>query len=351
MPCAQPNIAAPRARFMNMDLVRYVLALAVVVAHFNLVFGSNYFWPLSSGTAVGAFFGLSGFLVYGSYLRRPSFWPYLKSRMRRIMPSYYFVVMGCALGLSLLSSLPASEYFTSGQFWKYLLSNACFMNFIEPDLPGVFQDNTMSCVNGSLWTLKVEWMLYLSVPLFFWLVKRFKWNIIYAVSAIFVLSVAYRVGMQHAYETTGREIFHTLSYQFGGQLVYFYSGVLYYHMLDTIKRHKVVCLLIGAALCLAYFSLAWLPESIATQSLGALLFPAGIVLICVVLSVCKSLGQWIAQLGNCSYEIYLFHFPILQAFFALGLAQHLPLPMVFSICIVTVFLISFAFNRLINTHK
>lgn len=43
----------------SMGLVRYYLALAVVVAHFNAIFGTELYFPTSSYNAVGGFFALS----------------------------------------------------------------------------------------------------------------------------------------------------------------------------------------------------------------------------------------------------------------------------------------------------
>jgi peptidoglycan/LPS O-acetylase OafA/YrhL len=157
-----------------MGVVRYYLALSVVMAHFSTLTGVEVWWPTSSYDAVGGFFALSGFLVYGSYLRAPSLKTFIANRARRILPAYSFIILLCAFGLVGLSTLPAAEYFTSWHWWRYLLSNLTFLNFLCPDLPGVFSGNEMTAVNGSLWTLKVEWMLYLTVPLVAWLIAKLR---------------------------------------------------------------------------------------------------------------------------------------------------------------------------------
>ena len=81
---------------------------------------------------------------------------------RRILPPYWATVVLFAILLGFCSASP--DYFLSGQFWKYLIANLCFVNFVEPALPGVFDGMEVTAVNGSLWTMKVEWMLYLSMP-------------------------------------------------------------------------------------------------------------------------------------------------------------------------------------------
>lgn len=54
-------------RYNNMDLMRYVLSIAVIVAHYNIIMGTDIYWFIDSGTAVGLFLGISGYLVCGCY--------------------------------------------------------------------------------------------------------------------------------------------------------------------------------------------------------------------------------------------------------------------------------------------
>ena len=155
------------------DIIRYYLSFIVVFAHFSILSGANNFnWITSSGEAVSGFFILSGFLVYYSFLKKPQLNDYIKKRARRILPPYIFIVFLCFIGGLFLSTMTVSEYFTSPQLYKYIVSNVCFLNFLEPCLPGVFTDSIMPAVNGSLWTMKVEVMLYASVPISFYFFKR-----------------------------------------------------------------------------------------------------------------------------------------------------------------------------------
>lgn len=40
-----------------------------------------------------------------------------------------------------------------------------FLNFISPSIPGVFESNL---IYGALWTIKIEVMFYISIPLIAW---------------------------------------------------------------------------------------------------------------------------------------------------------------------------------------
>lgn len=170
----------------SFDIIRYFLSFAVLVGHFRVITGIPYYFPMSSVDAVHGFFILSGFLVFYSYMRNPDIRHYTERRTRRILPPYVFIVTLCWMGGVLVSTLPVGEYLFSAQLWKYIVANYSFLNFIEPALPGCFQGEA---VNGSLWTMKVEILLYITVPIVYYLMKRFRPFPVFIV--IFIFSTLY----------------------------------------------------------------------------------------------------------------------------------------------------------------
>ena len=92
--------------------------------------------------------------------------------IRDSYPAYFTVVMLCAIGLVAVSSLNVADYFSTA-WTKYVVANLLFLNFLHPTLPGVFEGNKIPEVNGALWTLKIEVLFYLSVPVFVFLFRRF----------------------------------------------------------------------------------------------------------------------------------------------------------------------------------
>lgn len=293
-----------------MGLVRYYLALSVLIAHFNIVFGTTYYWPTSSYNAVGGFFALSGFLVYSSFIKAGNWKHYLQRRGRRILPAYWFIVLLCAFGFCFISRLPVSEYFSSPQWWKYLIANLSFLNFLAPDLPGVFENNFAPAVNGSLWTMKIEWLLYISVPIVAWIVFKLKNRYTLVFTLIYFISFIYRVIFTYLYETTENEIYSILGRQFLGQLMYFYTGVFIRFKLNTFLKNKWLILIftvigLGLTDLLPYGYLIISPVAVST--------------IVIWLSVVGKWGAWAGTNDNVSYDIYLFHFPIEQLMFYLGL--------------------------------
>ncbi len=303
------NITASSIRYDNMGLVRYILAMAVMVAHFSEFFDVDLGISVPYVSyAVGGFFSLSGFLVYNSYLKRPNLKNYIARRAARILPAYSFIVLLCAFGLSALSTLSFSEYFDSLQLYKYIAANLATLNFIQPDLPGVFTQNTFPAVNGSLWTIKVEWALYFSVPVVAYIIAHVKWNMKWIFGSIYILSFGYRILFHLLYVSTGSEIYAILGRQFFGQMMYFYCGVFLSFHLDWILRHKITLLAacaFGVAIncCVDYADF--------------LLTPAIITTLVVLASVSPSWLKILNGRNNLSYDMYLYHYPVGQTLWVL----------------------------------
>ncbi len=292
----------------NMDAIRYVLAFSVIVAHFNELTGSDIVWPVTSGFGVSGFFAMSGFLIYPEYARCSSAREFVLRRVLRIMPPYLTVVLVFAVGLCLVSALGPVEYFASGHWWRYLAANLSFMNFIEPTLPGVFEGGryVSGAVNGSLWTMKVEWCLYLSVIVVAALVGRLRRrdggrDVMFLLIIIF--SIIYRYIFLWLFAETGREIYQILGRQLFAQLAFFYVGAMAYYHLDKLLRYRWIILAIFiAGLCVMRWNYLW---SIALEPFVV----GGLV---IWLSMVGHWGRLISRHDNVSYDMYLFHYPIIQ---------------------------------------
>ncbi len=325
-----------------MNAVRYYLSISVLIAHFNLVMNTNIFWPSDSFSAVGGFFALSGFLVFGSCVKaidKGGFWSGLKSyvagRARRILPSYFFIVLLCAFTLVAVSECGALEYFTSSRWWRYLAANLCFLNFLQPDLPGVFSG---WAVNGSLWTMKIEWLLYFSAPLVLWLSAKFARReraVLWLFLLIILLSGVWRLVFLNLYYSTGSEACNILSRQVFGQLSFFYAGAGLRLILPLFMRHKHLWAL--AALAVLLLSQLWLPVDV-------LLMPLALAVIVIWLSFTGSWGLWLSQRANISYDVYLFHMPVILLVWHFGLQG----PDAFVAVIAATFLLSVLSYRLVE---
>lgn len=314
----------------GMGLIRYVLSFAVIVAHFNWVTGSEYYFPISSYHAVGAFFSLSGFLIFPSYMRSAGLKDFLSKRARKILPPYLFIVISCAL--LLYFTVPTSErgdYFSWG--WvKYLAANLTFLNFLEPGLPGVFDGRA---VNGSLWTIKIEWLLYLSVPLVIWIIRKFNIRRISLLcGCIYIISAAYRLLFLKLYYTTDSETFNILSRQVFGQLCYFYSGVMIYQNFRLLSSNFLIYITIALAGTILSNYVWWA---------GVFIEPISVSVLVIGLSMWLGGKISVFNSNNASYEMYLFHLPVIQTLWQYRAALGLGLSGCFCASLVMLLLLSF----------
>ena len=299
----------------NMGMVRYILMFSVLAGHFNQLCGlkDTIWFPFNGYEGVGGFFALSGYLIYSSYLHKRDFGRFVMARFRRLMPAYAATVLLCAFGLVAVSTLSAAEYFSDTGFWKYLAANLTFLNFLHPGLPGVFEGLVNTSVNGSLWTLKVEWVLYLSVPAVLILIRRYPRYTGVILLSVYTASVLYRMSMLHIYESTGRGIYETLSRQFAGQLMYFYTGVLCYYYFSALMRHRLTVAIcaVAAMIVSSHMPYMW---SLALQ-------PAALGTLVILVSMTGRWGTWEYRHEDMSYNVYLVHFPLMQIVAYYGLVE------------------------------
>ncbi|HEX6828166.1 MAG TPA: acyltransferase [Burkholderiales bacterium] len=298
------SVHAPRDA-NNFDLIRFVLAVVVFLFHAGGLTGRPELAPLSrlisAEFAVQAFFVVSGYLIFMSYERSGTLGQYFERRVRRIYPAYAFVVLACAAGGLALTRLPAGDYLASPGLLRYLGWNLVFLNFLQPTLPGVFEANPLTVVNGALWTLKVEVSFYLSVPVLAWLFRRLPRPA--CIAALYLLSVAFTLGLR---ELAGNAaLLDKLQYQLPGQLTYFLAGAMFYYYPP------------GRRLALG-LAVAALPLLLLEGPLQVLLRPLAVGAVVHYLALgMPYLGNF-GRHGDFSYGVYILHFPILQALVALG---------------------------------
>ncbi len=301
----------PSATQNNFHLVRLLLALMVVAYHGVALSGLSGLsdvearLSLTAELGVQGFFVVSGYLVWISLERSSSLGRYAEKRVRRLLPAYIVVVLACALTALILS--PDSRDDLSGVL-RYVGWNLGFLNFMEPNLPGLFVDNRFTEVNGALWTLKIEVMFYLVLPVLAWLLRaagRHRW-ILFVV--VYVASEAWRVALEQMGSAQSNGMLIELSRQLPGQMSFFIVGIALAAWRNDLNWRSV----------LAPFALIVLAASILIPALDVVrALGIGVVVIWIATVLPRIFDA--ARFGDLSYGLYIVHFPIIQTVVALGL--------------------------------
>ena len=154
----------------HFNLIRFAAAFTVLFAHSADLIGAKL--PLQSviedygffigNIAVNVFFVVSGFLVTASLFNRGNIAAFFWARFLRIFPGLWVATLLTVFGLGVWATrLPVDEYLTSPVTHFYLWRNLTIVSGIGRYLPGVFEASPCyQIVNASIWTIPIEWRLY-----------------------------------------------------------------------------------------------------------------------------------------------------------------------------------------------
>lgn len=291
----------------NFNLLRLAFALTVVIYHIAELSAAS-IWEvaipsleLAAELAVQGFFIVSGYLVYASLERSRTLADYGEKRVRRLVPAYAVVIIA-SFAAALLFSPEARSHL--GDALSYLGWNLAFLNFMQPELPGVFAGNPHTEVNGALWTIKVEVGFYVILPLLALVLRfanRFRW---FVIIAIYIAAEVWRRFAPHFLEGgAGVE----LAAQTPGQMSFFITGVALYFVRDNITWRSL----------LPVIGVGCLIGSIAAPSLEPLrALGLGVTLVWIATAWPRPFDP--ARFGDLSYGAYIIHFPLIQVMTAAG---------------------------------
>jgi peptidoglycan/LPS O-acetylase OafA/YrhL len=159
----------------NFLLLRLGAAILVLYGHCNALakhapgyrdFFSIIGFQYAGDIGLYIFFVVSGFLVVASFDRSEDLLKFARARILRIFPALFvFLSISAFVVGPYLSSLPLSEYFASSEVYAFVRGNGLLIEYM-PKLPGVFEGEKLGSLIGTLWSLFVEFRLYLIVALF-----------------------------------------------------------------------------------------------------------------------------------------------------------------------------------------
>lgn len=330
------------SRENNFDALRLVAAFAVIFSHAYPIRDGGRdlepYWRLSGyctfgEISVAIFFVVSGLLVARSFISDPHAGSFLKKRLLRILPGLIACVAFCIFIVGpIFTTYSLKAYFGDRDLLRFarnaLLLPARF------DLPGVFEQYSLadprSAVNGSLWSLPLEFLMYLGV-LFLGmteLLKRKGCLILLATALILQWLVIERIGFAPGtilfkYRVWFEQLPHLGFVFFGGTLMLLFKDSI---VLDW--RYFTAC---AGVIALSWqgtfeaiFNMIGHPELIGRVTTqpphGYFIFsvclPYMVMYLAFVrISLLKPILQSVTKWGDFSYGVYLYGYPVEQMLF------------------------------------
>jgi peptidoglycan/LPS O-acetylase OafA/YrhL len=310
-------------RANNFDALRLLAAWLVLFSHCYPIVGATRQDPFASafgidtlgGIGLTIFFTLSGYLVTSSFQRAQSLGDFLWRRIRRIYPALVACVLICAFLLGpLVTALSRDQYFSHALFSQYLWTLTAWD--IRFALPGVFESLPVrSTVNGSLWSLPYEIACYLGVIAVGVLPGPHKWKACAVTAALLTLFVLRPTSPPFpALDQYAGTNFYTnkLTLQFA---IGVWAAV-------SVRSRRFDSVAAGVAFVALLISLA-MPHSAARIALFTIALP--IVALATGLHASR-LPKWPPHLGDWSYGLFLWGFPVQQLIMHSGYASALGFP-------------------------
>ncbi|WP_272986969.1 MULTISPECIES: acyltransferase family protein [Leeuwenhoekiella] len=287
--------------------MRFIFALLVVISHSYPLSGNSenaqWIYRLTDGQmnyaslGLNGFFIISGFFIYRSFARSGSAWEFMKKRVLRIFPGLFIVLLLSVLMVPLVyeGNIPLLQ---NWEWYTYLPYNLSLYGF-QGVVSGVFDGNFYHAINGSLWTIRYEFTLYLCIAVFF-LFRRNKRTI---QLCLLLVSLGMLWGYTFFREVLGPlSIFRLLGYNVLNLGTFFVLGSL----LATFELERwvhwgfvlVLLVLLGISVYLDLYDVAK----------HILFTPLVLMLGFLTLPRVSKFGKW----GDSSYGIYIYSFPIQQ---------------------------------------
>ena len=288
----------------NLTLVRWVLALSVMVGHCWILTGG--YEPFRVGPhsltymAVNGFFVLSGMLIAKSLMLGSSRSKFFRSRFLRIWPGLIFLMLAYLVFFGPLYSSAGGQPVPAGDMASYVL-RVLLLGDPESE-PGVmFAGHYEPIFDGPLWTIRFEVAAYLTAAALVWSgAIKGRWT---------MLAVA--LGLNAAYMIVPRFIDQG-SVVAGLRLISAFSIGMVLWYWPELRRVGVI----GTLACLNIFLF------LAPTPLGELAGNIALATGIVWLGLNTPAVEGPLALPDWSYGIYIWHYPILQVliFHAVGIS-------------------------------
>jgi peptidoglycan/LPS O-acetylase OafA/YrhL len=292
----------------NFDFLRLIFAAFVIVTHSFPLTGMNewqddWLGKITSSQitfsylGVRGFFIISGYLIFQSLTRSKSVVDYYWKRILRIYPALIVVLLLTVMLAVFPYPYNLTHYLHDPSVLSYFFNNLSLYR-LQYSINGVFQDiPAKGIINGSLWTIPYEVSFYILLSSFFLLKKGLEK---YVLLFLFILAINlfyYRNIQSHPFLDLTSNYF----IEFGS---FFIAGSLLASFEIEKMQHKKIVLFWTLALFL--ISLRFLNFYIFQY------FTLPVIVILFGLSSTKYINDIGAKVGDMSYGIYIYGYPVMQ---------------------------------------
>ena len=295
------------------DAFRWIAALIVVLSHYVGLNKIDFPFMLPTAEAVQFFFILSGALTYRSFLAKPGTLSFYKRRARRILPAYWGTIVFCLLVGLLFTQMPLRDFVRHPDTWRYLGWNVLMLNYFQPALPATFADHMLPAMDGALWTMKYEVAFYLLLPALVFLMQRT--GRMRTLLTIYVLFTLLQFGLVFSVWHLEGETIRLLASRGVAQAACFVAGMIISEAYPVLAARRRWLLPLILFVCAA--AIAWWPVRIA--------WPVVYAMAIILLGTATPRLGIFRRLPNITYELYLVHFPLIQAAVEVRLSERLGL--------------------------
>jgi len=273
---------------------------------------------------VNLFLVLSGFCLYWPFTKsgrpEPTLWEFAKKRCRRILPPYYAVLVLCG-GAALVQALrdhdPAAAHYTLNWLWMHAL-------MAQNLRPGY-----VLTINGSLWSLALEFQLYILFPVLVAAFRRFSSRRV--LWAVLAFCSAFRFIVARGQFVPDDNLGYVLAYSVFGRAFEFALGMLAAQLVARrqserpLRLHPADYVLATAVIAIAVADGRHGHFRTLTDAMWGLLFGALLLAASRPGSLLHRMlsGRVLINLGIFSYSVYLIHLPLVIALGAAVERRHL----------------------------
>ena len=309
-----------KTRDNNFAVIRLAAATMVIAGHMDYILGRvppTLFQVYIHAVGVKIFFLTGGYLISLSWQSDTHIFRYAIKRISRIWPPLVVAVLFSALILGpILTELNPLTYIKDPRVASYILNNIFFVPTYS--LPGLFTTCPYpNVVNGSLWTLPIEMVMYIAIPILLCVTRKMNDKLRFCCILSIVILCGTAQVVHVALYPEGRFVFCGTDWAQALDIIpYYFIGALFTfpHMKRLLNAQMALVLI---------FILACIQTS----------YPAGVVIMYfllpyLVFSLALAQPPYFANRTGkheISYGIYLYAFPIQQSVVLFTIREGLPI--------------------------